>query len=1235
MRLPWDSDVSESEGTQAEDIEGAEYANRSVDGSQSGQSLQGFFDDQDSDGIQGPSFYRALNNEGDSPTSPFANWSTDSAFGKPVSVSPSLKRKRKSFQGEGARCPEEACLEEDIGGLVLTGRALARKRRRTVLSQESEGAEEKHVPTLQPVSPELGVATGNGHDVNQQFSGSAAGELHFKGPFRTPSHPAVEPRFAAAEPTPLVEAAGGSKSSVPKAGPPAKKKSHKRATHSKREKPIPAPMDEAARVDIQAAREAHFRTLEGLRPHPNGQETTARRMPEAQGGGNQCAQVAAAAETVRERSRVDVTVPEVGEEDQQGGERFITAVRQSIQHSPREALRHAEELERRQDARQRLQGTPAENSSDASSRSSVAEAGEPSAAPNFDPRSRLATCASVGDELEGGQDVRQSLRGIAVEVVSRAARPSSVVDADQPSITPNRNEPSLEDEPGVATGDGDDVCQQFTGSAAGELHNTDPFPASPHHADELRSAATEPTPSIEVHGVSTSGAPKTGRPTKKKLHKRVKPIPAPAMVRRMFEAQGGGHRAAQEAVAAEAPGERPFVDATVAQVREEEQQSGRKYFDKAMRQSQQHSPREAIGQAEEFERGQDACQRFPGIPPDNLSSATSLAPGAEAGEPSAAPNFDLPSRSAAWASIEADLQPGRGEGSDERQQLQAIAAEVVSRATIPPPDVMAGQRNTSPNPNEPPRLDSEASFEDGFEGSQDERQQLRGFAARDLNSAATPPPVVDAGQPSTAPTRNEPSRPRDQASIEDDGSSVDPRPGQIVVHEEHGGKLLTVKKAELGTFFFAKRKFDDKVDYQDAKNGPQGCCRRHGEVLGHQVEIRRLRPSREFGSYPDWPSAYPNLRDELHLEEAIKAGCPCKPYLDLERDGGLPDGETLETVIGAFEEAIKAIFESEYGLELPKEAFNWIPCDYGPGGKFSLHLVISSHSPQFVYRSNLAPPADPQGAGHLARKFGLRLPDCYAELIDQSVYTRNRGIRLPFCSKPSNPHSRLIPLDESKPYADACITWFDDHVQAIKVPDVLLRAVRPRERPENPGHLNPRAASMYEVQRCTELIQNLHPTAYHRGSANSLNFSWHDRSEPCYSGHVHAGGRDILCVADCERNAVFAVCSSERVDPETGVCCKNLPAKYLGPYWVDNETWKDGAAEIDLKYLDRDPLAAAPMDLALIRAGVRPLTDKVVFNDIVNKWLEGRYKTLPIRSPMGSGKSMLLAALLAEVSRSA
>jgi hypothetical protein len=196
-----------------------------------------------------------------------------------------------------------------------------------------------------------------------------------------------------------------------------------------------------------------------------------------------------------------------------------------------------------------------------------------------------------------------------------------------------------------------------------------------------------------------------------------------------------------------------------------------------------------------------------------------------------------------------------------------------------------------------------------------------------------------------------------------------------------------------------------------------------------------------------------------------------------------------------FQEATVHIFRKDYSLELAEDAFAWIPCNYGPDGKFSLHLVVSSHSPQFVYRSNLASPVDPQGAGHLARRLGQVLPVRHSELIDQSVYTRNRGIRLPYSSKPATPLCRLIPLDESKPLAASCITWFEENVQTIVVhsstPDVVV-ANRPRSRPEHFRYQSPEGATTYAVQRCMELIQTLHPTAYRRGSNNSLNYSWHD-----------------------------------------------------------------------------------------------------------------------------------------------
>src|SRR3569623_842302 len=56
------SDPSSSEESEGEDIEGVEYAPRSIDGSQSGRSLEEFLQDEDSASIQGPSFYRAFSN---------------------------------------------------------------------------------------------------------------------------------------------------------------------------------------------------------------------------------------------------------------------------------------------------------------------------------------------------------------------------------------------------------------------------------------------------------------------------------------------------------------------------------------------------------------------------------------------------------------------------------------------------------------------------------------------------------------------------------------------------------------------------------------------------------------------------------------------------------------------------------------------------------------------------------------------------------------------------------------------------------------------------------------------------------------------------------------------------------------------------------------------------------------------------------------------------------------------
>jgi hypothetical protein len=178
-------------------------------------------------------------------------------------------------------------------------------------------------------------------------------------------------------------------------------------------------------------------------------------------------------------------------------------------------------------------------------------------------------------------------------------------------------------------------------------------------------------------------------------------------------------------------------------------------------------------------------------------------------------------------------------------------------------------------------------------------------------------------------------------------------------------------------------------------------------------------------------------------------------------------------------------------------------------------------------------------------------------------------------------------------------------IDFIRVPIVAPDADkehRPLKKPADMAYFSQDTANAYNIQRCLELLQDLHPTAFRRGSSNQLNFSWADREgEPCYTGHTYLGQRDILCIVNESQNAVFAKCSSERVDPTTGLTCKEQDAYYLGPLYADAETWKAGAVEVNMRYLSREPLVAGSMDLHLIRAGVKQMTDNVVFNNQVNK----------------------------------
>ncbi|GAQ90989.1 hypothetical protein KFL_007110020 [Klebsormidium nitens] len=217
----------------------------------------------------------------------------------------------------------------------------------------------------------------------------------------------------------LDEEARPSTSLAPRTGRPAQKK------RSKRAKPSPAPLDEAARAANRVAVEAHFGALERSRPHrirhegqavhraessdlggPHHAVAAARPMLEALGAEEQIAQEAAAVEAHVDAAQNDI-------EGQQEREHSEMAMQQHVLQSPQEqeTLGDAEEPE----APQQIWGVPAEDVGNATSSPASAELCQPSTAPDLDEPAQSGNWVSTEDG--------------ATELLSQSLKPPSSVNS--------------------------------------------------------------------------------------------------------------------------------------------------------------------------------------------------------------------------------------------------------------------------------------------------------------------------------------------------------------------------------------------------------------------------------------------------------------------------------------------------------------------------------------------------------------------------------------------------------------------------------------------------------------------------------------------------------------------------------------------------------------------------------------------------------------------------------------
>ncbi len=411
-----------------------------------------------------------------------------------------------------------------------------------------------------------------------------------------------------------------------------------------------------------------------------------------------------------------------------------------------------------------------------------------------------------------------------------------------------------------------------------------------------------------------------------------------------------------------------------------------------------------------------------------------------------------------------------------------------------------------------------------------------------------------------------------------------------------------------------------------AGRGAKGRMQQHAATTGASVQLQITEPDsgdRGYICFKDWETARTQLapfrRHVQHFHEIIQHGKPCKPYLDIDgRPEELPEGlRTVPEVIERTQRAVQQVFEEDYGHRLQPTDFVWLHSDNQT--KLSLHLVVSTKEPQLVYRSNHR--MDAQGAYHLAARVH-ELDGELGRLVDKNVYTKDREMRMCGSSKYDKKQSVLKPVRDTV-FDDSVITWVqpEERRKTIQVPCcVPPAAVRAR-----------RDARVYDVipapteegdaefveHRVLELLrERLHPSAYRTragqedafDAALGIRFNYSDRSEACYTGKYHPGKQNLKCWVDAY-GIVHARCFSAS-------CSATSVA--LGPLHAEPDEYASGAVRIDCQYLQRKRMPPAfCVDSPLVR-----------FNHVVDRWLDGEFKVLSIKSPMGTGKTTFLETVI-------
>ena len=427
---------------------------------------------------------------------------------------------------------------------------------------------------------------------------------------------------------------------------------------------------------------------------------------------------------------------------------------------------------------------------------------------------------------------------------------------------------------------------------------------------------------------------------------------------------------------------------------------------------------------------------------------------------------------------------------------------------------------------------------------------------------------------------------------------------KFIVHEPKRAKgfLSVIKSARYGTKIFKGI---------GSKNAVKAYLSNKPE-LKIVAQINDQNGYRQFIPFKSWSECLDKYQHEAfykrYLYEVILSDRPCKPYLDIEWKQENADEEDHTAFIQKITDDIIKIFYDRYNERINKESI-LISTSHGDT-KVSFHIVVN----YLAYRTNRKKTTNSAWDLYVAL---LQLDEkYYKDKLDESVYSLDREFRAIYSTKFGDTR-QFLPLNQKKKkkicdnILDYFITNFDKEPKYINTP-VYVETKKHNNQTEfkfKGDHLL-NVDEQNIIDRLLELLQNVHPTALYTGKTtdnNGYRFSYKDRTEPCYTGHIH-------------KNNGFC-CYIRRLSGEVFIFCHSIKCSRvykIGYFHKDNE-WKNELIKINQQFLDYKE--------NINLEDVIEKEDGLLFCGFINKFVnEGG--TYAIKSGMGTGKTQVLKKII-------